>query len=157
MLWVGGRSKEIAVNNLGAHCKTFILFGAKMCLCIPEGGDRAAAVTTLMLRCEQTCPQVELEALPAFGRPYAIFLDVLVLLLIQCVYPLCNRAAQDNRDCISAGADALCVGLGRVLCLPEATHNSFLTADSKWKSSYFWAKLMNAKIIALNLLEISLK
>lgn len=89
MPWVGGRSKEIEVNNLGAHGKTFILFGAKMCLCIPEGGDRAAAVTALMLRCEQTCPQVELEALPAFDRPYAIFLDVLILLLIRCVYILC--------------------------------------------------------------------
>ena len=74
---------------------------------------------------------MELEALPIFGRPYAIFLDVLFLLLIQCAYIPCATELPKITETASVLELSSCIALGRVLCLAEATHNGFFMADSK--------------------------
>jgi len=66
--------------------------------------------------------------LPMVGRPYAILLDVLFLLLIHCVYGPCAAELPRITEVLELSS---CIGLGRVLCLAEAAHKSFFRADSE--------------------------
>lgn len=143
--------KKSRCNNLGACSKAVIFLGIKMCLCIPEGAERAATVTGLVLGSEQTCPQLW------SWKHWQYLVGPMWYSSICCFssWPnMCISSVQLSCFEITETESVLELSFSAEHWFSQSamfgwgTHNSFFMADSKWKSSNFGAEIMNAKIIA---------